>query len=203
VLVLDTARQLSGHHDVKDGGDSRLDVAIHTALTVAAAALARGDRAGLLTFAGDAQTWLPSVEGVGQLRRMALSLFDAQASAEEAGYDQMARLLTLRQKRRALLCILTDVVDEPGARALASAIAVLKGRHVPLVVALSDPALARLANSAADALEQRAAQLLVEHRRRALSALQSAGAIVVDAPAPRAAALAVRAYADAKALGRL
>jgi hypothetical protein len=96
------------------------------------------------------------------------------------------------------------VLDEPGARALAGAVAGLRGRHVPLVLAISDPALPRLGRDAASApIVREAAGILLTHRARALAALRAAGAIVIDAPAQRAAALAVSAYADVKAQGRL
>jgi uncharacterized protein (DUF58 family) len=114
-----------------------------------------------------------------------------------------------RQKRRALVVVVTDVVDEASARALARGLATLRGRHLALVVAIDDPGVARVAHatpSATDPLSPwlvPAATHLLGHRRRALAALSATGAVVVDAPAGRAGAMAVDAYLTLKAAGRL
>jgi uncharacterized protein (DUF58 family) len=201
LVVLDTGRQLSGAHAPVDGGDPRVDVAVTTALTLGAAGLWRGDRVGLLAFAGDVRAIVPVDEGRGHLRALALSTFDLRALPEESDYGEVARTIAARQKRRAMVCFVTDVVDEPSARALAAAIVRLRGRHVPVVIALGDPALLRLERHSSELTE--AARLLLQHRRRALAALEAAGAVVVDAPAPKAAALAVQSYVELKAQGRV
>ncbi len=209
IVAVDAGRHLSGVHAAVDGGEARLDVAMTAALTLAAAALSRGDRAGLVAFAGDVRAFAPPVSGRGHLRSLAQSMNAVESAAEEADYGELARFLIARQKRRALLTIVTDVLDEPSARALAAAVTRLRGRHLPVVIALGDPALPRLARApapapaAADLPLAEAAARLLQHRNKALAALEAAGAVVVDAPASRAAALAVEAYATVKAQGRL
>ena len=205
VVLLDAGRHLAGRLAGVDGGAPRFDAATDAALTLAAAALANGDRVGLAAFAGDVRGWAPPREGRGQLRRVASVLDDVRAVAEEADYGEAARFVVARQQRRALVVFVTDVLDEPSARALAAAVARLRGRHVPLVVAVGDPSLSRLARAADDdePLLAPAAQRLLLHRRRALAAIESVGAVVVDAPSPRAPALAVGAYVQVKARGRL
>jgi uncharacterized protein (DUF58 family) len=210
VVAVDAGRHLSGAHAPVDGGEQRLDVAMTAALTLCAAGLSRGDRASLLAFAGDVVAWGPPGEGKGHLRRLARAVNDVEAAAEESDYGEVARFLIARQKRRAMVVFVTDVLDEPSVRSLAAAVARLRGRHLPVVVALGDPALARLSRaepsmdaSDVDKLLPASAARLVEHRRKGLAALEAAGAVVVDAPAPRAAALAVETYATLKAQGRL
>lgn len=213
IILVDTGRQLAGRHEPRDGAEPRLDVAVQTALTLAAAALSRGDRVGMLAFAGDVRSFAPGATGRGHIRRLAEALNECDALPEEADYAEAVRFLLARQKRRALIAFVTDVVDEPGARALASAVALLRGRHLPLVLAVGDPALLRLARGEHEsevdegrlspALLESAAERLKDHRKKALSAVASSGAIVVDAPAPRAAQLAVHAYRGIKGNGRL
>lgn len=204
LIALDTGRQLAGRHDARDGGEPRIDVAVNVALTLGAAALSRADRVGLVSFAADVGSWLAPTAGRARLRQLAIATLETSAVAEEPDYAAVARFIALRQKRRALVCIITDVLDEPGARGLAACVAQLRGRHVPLVIALGDPALHRLATDAsAPGVTRDAASLLLRTRARALAALEAAGAVVIDAPAPRAAALAVHRYAALKAEGRL
>jgi uncharacterized protein (DUF58 family) len=217
IVVLDVGRQLMGSHDVQDGGEPRLDVAVNAGLTLAAAGLLRGDRVGLLSVAGDVVSWAPPREGKAQLRALVDSLVDVTARAEEPDWGALVRFLLAHKARRALVVVLTDVTDAGAARGLAAAVASLRGRHVPVVLALADPSLARLARpsvttspqdkaakvSPIDAAMPEAAARILEHRKRALAALAGAGAHVVDAPSPRAAGLSVEAYLTMKGQGRL
>lgn len=213
VIAVDAGRHLSGSLAREDGGEPRFDAAMTTALVLGAAGLSRGDRVGLLAFAGDVVAWCAPHEGKGHLRRLADATHGVEAVAEEADYGEAARFLIARQKRRAMVVFLTDVLDEPSTRALAAAIARLRGRHLAVVVALGDPALTRLSrmaapkdaasNAGSEALIPVAAARLLEHRRKGMAALEAAGAVVVDAPAPKAAALAVESYVTLKAQGRL
>lgn len=213
VVAVDAGRHLSGAHAPADGGEERLDVAMTTALTLAAAGLARGDRVSLLAFAGDVLAWGAPGEGKGHLSRLAGAVNGVEAVAEESDYGEVVRFLIARHKRRAMVVFITDVLDEPSVRALAAAVARLRGRHLAVVVAFGDPALARLAHKDGDEagagaldvdrLVPVAAARLLDHRKKGLAALEAAGAVVVDAPAPRAAALAVETYATLKAQGRL
>lgn len=206
ILAIDAGRHLSGSLDTIDGGEPRLDVAMTTALTLAAAGLSRGDRVGLLAFAGEVLAWCGPHEGKGYLRRLAQASNGVGAVPEEADYGEAASFIMARQKRRAMVVFITDVLDEPSVRSLATAVARLRGRHLTVVVALGDPALTRLSRAPAgsgDELVVVAAAHLLEHRNKGLAALQAAGAVVVDAPAPKGAALAVEKYVTLKAQGRL
>lgn len=209
VIAVDAGRHLSGDQAAIDGGEPRFDVAITAALTLAAAGLARGDRISFACFAADVLAWAPPATGRGALRRFADTSRDVRALAEEADYGELARFLVARQKRRAMVCIVTDVLDEPSVRGLAGAVAMLRQRHLPVVLALGDPALARLAKSAptgegkAERLLPDAAARLLAHRKKGLAALEAAGAVVVDAHAPKAAAMAVETWVTLKAQGRL
>ncbi len=209
VVLLDTGRHLAGRHEPEDGGAPRLDTALEAALTLAAAALAKGDRVSLVAFAGDVRGYAPPDDGKGHLRRVAGAANDLTALAEEADYGVAVQFVLARQKRRAMVVVVTDVLDEPSARALAAAVVRLRGRHLPVVVALADPSLARLAKAKVTSNDDTeravpvAAAHLLAHRRRALAALESVGAVVVDAPSSRAAAMAVEAYVAVKATGRL
>ena len=200
IVVLDAGRQLGG---LDENGLPRFDAAVGTGLLVAAAALDRGDRAGLVVVDEDIRAFVPPHEGKATLKRLADATADVVTLPVEPGYQALAGFLIGRLKRRTLICLITDVVDEVGARNLARALATLRGRHLVLVVALGDSALHRFASQKqvppAQAL---AATWLLSHRRRALQALQ-ASAVVVDAPDHHAGAAAVDAWLRLKASGRL
>jgi len=206
IVVIDSGRQMLGRDDQ---GRDRHDEGTTVALLVAAAAIEKGDRAGLCVVDDDVRAVVPPREGRAQLGRLAEAAAQAQPAAVETAWQELSAALVRRQKRRSLVVIVTDVVDEATARALARGLATLRGRHLTVVVAIDDPGVARLAQTApapADPLApwlQPAARHLLDHRRRALAALSATGAVVVDAPAGRAGAVAVDAYLALKAAGRL
>src|SRR5690606_3944348 len=102
VVVVDSGRQLAGRHEDRDGAEPRVDIAVSAALTLAAAALSRGDRVGLLAFAGDVRGFSPPLAGRGHLRRLADEVNDCDVLPEEADYGEAVRFLLARQKRRAM-----------------------------------------------------------------------------------------------------
>ncbi len=206
IVVLDSGRQMLGRDD---HGRVRHDEGTAVALLVAAAAIEKGDRAGLCVVDDDVRAVVPPREGRAQLGRLAQAVAPAQPAAVETAWQELSAALVRRQKRRALVVIVTDVVDEASARALARGLATLRGRHLAVVVAIDDPGVARLAQTSPSPTDplapwlQPAASHLLGHRRRALAALSATGAVVVDAPAGCAGAVAVDAYLALKAAGRL
>ena len=215
VVIVDGGRQLCGRNDDVVAGEAtgvgsdRFEVAVTTALVLCAAALMKGDRCGIGVLQDDVVAWEPPRSGKSMLKRTADATADVTALPLESAYHLLPGFLSARLKRRALLCVITDVVDEASGRALAHALLGLRGRHLVVVLALADPGLSRLARAPVDGADPLgrsmplAAQRLVQHRKRGLAALEAAGAVVVDAPAPRAAALAVDAYLALKSAGRL
>ena len=216
----------------------RFDVALQAALVLCAAALAKGDRCGLAVLQDEVVRWQPphhggspGAGGKAALKRVADAVVDVEALALEPAWQLLPGFLARHLKRRALVVIVTDVVDEASARAVAHATAALRGRHLVVVVALGDPGLSRLARAAPHAAPHRtqhptplerpadpdqirtdpvvsdplslllpqAATRLLQHRKRALKALEAAGA----AQSPKAAALAVDAYLALKLGARL
>jgi uncharacterized protein (DUF58 family) len=203
LLLVDSGRQLMGSLAKEDGGAPRIDGAVTSALVVGAAALSLGDRVTAIPFATDVRGLAVARGGRGTLRALgdALALIDARPEAPD--YQAIAHLVAARQKRRALAVFFTDVTDEGAARALIASITRLSQRHLPMVVAVGDPAWQRMREHSPDHALVMAAERTLAHRKRALAALASSGAIVVDATAANAAALATSAYLRAKSLGRI
>jgi uncharacterized protein (DUF58 family) len=203
LLLVDSGRQLMGALGEEDGGAMRIDAAVTGALVVGAAALSLGDRVTAIPFAADVRGLAVARGGRGTLRALgdALSLIDARPEAPD--YLSIAQVILARQKRRALAIFFTDVTDESAARALIAAVARLSQRHVPMIVAIGDPAWWRLRERSEDGALVLAAERTLSHRRRALAALGRSGAIIVDATSTNAAPLATAAYLRAKSLGRI
>lgn len=206
VVVIDGGRQMLGSDEQ---GRARQDEGATVALMVAAAAIEKGDRAGLCLVDDEVRVVVPPHEGRAQLGRLAAAAALAEPTAVETAWQELSTALVQRLKRRSLIVVVTDVIDEASARALARGLAVWRGRHLVMVVAIDDPGVAALAQTRPAPTDPLAPWLtasathLVDLRRRALAALAATGAVVVDAPGGRAAVAAVDAYLTIKATGRL
>lgn len=204
MLVLDTGRQLSGTQREGIHVVPRLEEAATVALTIAAAALQRGDRVGLIAFAAEVRAYLPPSAGHAQLRRLAESITALDVLPEESDFAGALRFLCARQQRRARVFIVSDLIDDVSARALSGAIPILRGRHSARMLALGDPVLVQSARKGpVDAGDENpwrglAASRLVDQRRRGLAAVGAAGCTVVDVMGGEASASALRACLQAE-----
>ncbi|MHB1224042.1 MAG: DUF58 domain-containing protein, partial [Gemmatimonadaceae bacterium] len=111
--------------------------------------------------------------------------------------------LATRHRKRALVVIFTDVVDERASHALLAHTARGAARHLPLVVARHNDALTAAAlpphGARADALyAAAAAEELVQARDGALRRMRRAGVSVVDVSPTHMAAAVVNRYLELK-----
>jgi uncharacterized protein (DUF58 family) len=131
--------------------------------------------------------------------------FDLEPSDRDADYELAFR--TVGGGKRALVVVLTDLLDEAAARALVDAVPVLTRRHAVLVASARDVELETLATtppaSDRDALTAIAATNLLEARRRAAARVRGAGAQIVEAPPSTLAAACIQAYLTTKSRRRL
>ena len=174
-------------------------------LLAAYVALRRGDAVGVQTFGGR-DLWLPPRRGRDTLQRILGELYSVDATLTPPDYADAARKLLERQKRRALLIVLTNLRDEDDAE-LAPTVATLKSRHVVLTASLRESALrdavAREVRTFDDALLVAGAVQYAEHRARQHERLRASGVRVLDVE-PEALPIAlVNEYLDIKRAQRL
>ncbi len=203
LLMIDCGRHMVG----RLSGRGKLDWAIDAALRLARISLEKGDLVGLCAFGARTLAYLPPRRGRAQLRALADALYPLQPRLCESDYDLAFDLVAARQRRRALLAVFTDVLDADSSRSLLARTALLRPRHLPLIVAMADPALSDPARAvpatAEDAYLRAAARTIVRERERALGLLREAGASVLSVAAPQLSAASINAYLDVKAAGRL
>jgi uncharacterized protein (DUF58 family) len=201
VFLLDCGRRMRA----QDGERSHFDAVLNAALLLSWVALRQGDSVGFLTFSGH-DRWLPPRKGRGTLPALLDQLFDLDATEVPADYAEAAARLAARQRRRALVVLLTNLRDDDAAE-LGPALAPLRRRHLVLVASLREAALtealARPADDFEGALRAGAAAHLLAERRRAHALLQGRGAQALDVlPAELPLAL-VNRYLEIKRAGLL
>ncbi|SCY29273.1 DUF58 domain-containing protein [Pseudomonas sp. NFACC37-1] len=139
IFMLDCGRRMRS----QDGELSHFDHALNACLLLSYTALRQGDAVGLNTFASDQPRYLAPVKGPGQLNVLLNTVYDLDSSQRPADYQAAVTQLLARQKRRALVVLVTNLRDEDDADLLA-AVKRLGQQHRVLVASLREEALDRL-----------------------------------------------------------
>lgn len=203
LLVLDTGRLLTG----EIGGVARLDYVVQAALELAYAAVQHDDNVGVMAFANGVQHFVPPQRGRAGLRRVLDVLTVLEPTLVEPDYPGAFRYLAVRNRKRALTVLFTDVIDRFASEALVAHVATLRPRHIPLAVMLRNPELDAVAvlrpDRLEDAFRKAAAEELLRAREEAVAHIRRAGVLVLDVAPQRAAQAVVASYLDLKRRGRL
>ncbi|MGH7520587.1 MAG: DUF58 domain-containing protein [Gemmatimonadales bacterium] len=204
LLVLDTGRLMTA--DVS-AGVARLDFAVQAALELAYAAAQHDDNVGIMTFADGVQHFVAPERGRGGVRGVLDVLAEVESKVVEPDYPGAFRYLAVRNRKRALTVLFTDVIDRFASDALVANVATLRPRHVPLAVTLRNPELDAVAMqrpaTPRDAFRKAAAEELLHAREEALGHMRRAGVLVIDVTPERAAQAVVAKYLDLKRRGTL
>jgi uncharacterized protein (DUF58 family) len=181
---------------------TKLDHAVNAALLVAWVAHSQGDRVGLATFADGLRGFLAPQRGAHQLSRINEALYAVQAEYVEPDFGQAFAQLGGLLNRRTLVLLLTDVLDPEASSDLVSHALRLGGRHLVMVVAMSDPevlaARSRPLSSAERVYEWAAAEELLAARRRSFELLRQGGVRGLDVTAGELSPRLVERYLELK-----
>jgi uncharacterized protein (DUF58 family) len=210
LILLDRGRLMTA----QVAGLKRFDWALNAALSLTLAGLRRGDRVGIAVFDKTIHTWIAPQAGMAHLAPILEQLHALEPVAAESDYAGVTAQVLNQYTRRALVVMLTDIVDEIASQDLLVAMGRLSPRFLPFCVALRDPQVDAQAaftlatdsppTAAVQTLYTQAVALdLLQQRRLAFAKLQQQGTLVLDAPAPWVSEQLVERYLSVKARGRL
>jgi uncharacterized protein (DUF58 family) len=190
------------------GAFPRFEYALSSALVLADVASRAGDRVGAMVFDDRLRALVPAQRGAGALHALRTALVPLQPTLVEPDYSAAFRALALRQRKRALLVLLTDVIDARAARSLLAHLTRGASRHLAIVVALRNDALIGAATLGSGAgakpmYASAAAEELLAERATALQRMRDAGVVVLDVAPDAMAAAVVSEYLELKARGAL
>lgn len=186
----------------------RFEYALSAALVLADVAVSAGDRVGAMVFDDRIRALVPAQRGAAALQAMRSALVPVQPSLAEPDYTAAFRTLAQRQRKRALIVLVTDVLEPRAARALLAHLTRGVSRHLAVVVALRNEALLTAAviparGAAGAVYESAAAAELLAERAMALQRMRDAGVVVLDVAPDAMAAAVVSQYLELKARGAL
>ncbi|WP_454836020.1 DUF58 domain-containing protein [Pseudomonas lini] len=139
IFMLDCGRRMRS----QDGELAHFDHALNACLLLSYTALRQGDAVGLCTFASNQPRYLAPIKGSGQLKVLLNTVYDLDSSQRAADYQAATQQLLARQKRRALVILVTNLRDEDDEDLL-GAVNRLRQQHQVLVVSLREETLDRL-----------------------------------------------------------
>ena len=146
------------------------------------------------------------VKGITPINHLFNPLYDIQPTSQAPDYAAAATRLLLRQKKRALVVLITNLRDEDNADLL-PAIGLLRQKHLVLVASMREQALDRELEQAVtgfdQALRHAATRDYLQQREQAVDGLKSSGVLCVDVIPQDLSVALVNQYMDIKASGRL
>jgi uncharacterized protein (DUF58 family) len=203
MLVIDAGRLLTA--DLS--GAPRLEHVVRAAASLAYAAHHHDDNVGVMAFADDVLQYVAPQRGRRGLRQVLDVLATVEPKLVEPDYPGAFRYLAVRNRKRALTVLFTDVIDRLASEALVANAASLRPRHLPLVVTLRHPELDLVATGrpevSAEGYRKAAAEELLAAREEALGQMRRAGVLVLDVTPVLAAQAVVDQYLELKRRGRL
>jgi uncharacterized protein (DUF58 family) len=203
MTVIDTGRMMQS----PVARIAKLDYVINSVLLLGYVATGMGDKVGMMTFADDVNQFLAPKQGRGHFFRMLEVLYAVKPQSVEPNYRRALSYLSVKQHKRTLIVIFTDLSGGVTMESLVAHVAMLARNHLPLVVTISDPDVFEASRQIPDsshAVYQRAAALqLLEDRRVVLQTLEQRGVPTLDVPANQLSWSVVNRYLELKGKGML
>jgi uncharacterized protein (DUF58 family) len=203
LIALDAGRLMTARIE----NETKLDSAVHAALALMSAAARAGDNAGLLVFGRRIQAYLPPKRGAEHLEAALEALHAVEPEMIEPSYSRAFEFVAANSRRRCLVVVLTDLVDEEGSRELLTSLKLLRPRHLPLIVTIADRDLkAVVRESPEDEREmftQSVAEEIMHLREAALRLVEAQGGLALDVTAAVLAPKLLEAYLRVKERGML
>ena len=199
VFLVDCGRMMVN----EAAGLSLLDHSLNAMLMLSYVALRQNDAVGLVCFSDEIHGFVPPRGGMGQMNRLLHACYDRFPRLVESRYDQAFRYVATHCRKRSLVVLMTNVIDEVNAAQVDRYLSNLVGRHLPLGVLLRD----RRLFDAADAVEQHddalwraaAAADILLWRRQVLADMQAKGVLALDVFPDEMTAPLVNRYLQVKA----
>lgn len=203
INLLDTSRLMAARIE----GVPRIEHAMDAVMMLTALGVRLGDRVGMVAFDTVVRKVVAPGSGRGQLTRVTEAMYDLEPELVEADFNAAFAETLARFRRRAMLVVYTDLVEQSALETLVPALPVVARDHLVVVAAVQDPQVVTWASGvpvdAEGAYRKAAAIKALHERRRITKRLTGMGVTVVDAPPGELAPKLADVYLAVKATGRL
>lgn len=204
VFLLDAGRLMTA----ESASLSLFDHSLNATLMLSHVAGRAGDKVGMIAFAEEVKAYAPLTGGPRATQKIVQSGYDLEPALSPTNYAAAFDALSVRVKKRSLVVLFTQVVDEVAGMDLVRIMRAMLPRHLPVLVLLRDvdvDALAqgKTADTAAitgtSPYVRGAAAELLSFRDKLVRSLERQGVLVLDVvPADLTPAL-INRYLEIKA----
>lgn len=199
IFMLDCGRMMTNEYERL----SLLDYAFNSILMLSYVALEQGDSVGLLCFSDHVHKYVPPSGGKRQMNRLLHAGFDQFPRLVQSRFDDAFLYLSAHCRRRSLVVLVTNVIDQVNAQQIHNYMNHLVGTHLPLVVLLRDHRIFQAADNPAPDEEvlfrSAAAGQILTWRHQVLHRMQASGTLTLDLFPDDMTAPMVNQYLDIKA----
>jgi uncharacterized protein (DUF58 family) len=199
IFLIDCGRMMTN----EASGLSLLDHAFNAMLMLSFVALRQGDSVGLTCFSDRIHSFTPPRGGMKQMNHLLHASFDRFPQLVESRYDEAFLHLAAHCRKRALVILITNVIDEVNSHQIERYLGTLVGRHLPLGVVLRDHHLFNAADQPhprdAELFRAAAAAEILNWRHQVLTDLEHKGVRVLDVFPEDMTAPLVNQYLEIKA----
>jgi uncharacterized protein (DUF58 family) len=202
LLVLDSGRTSAARID----GAPRFDAAIDAALLLTALARHAGDRVSVLVHDRRLRAAVDRAAAGAGLADVVRAIAPVEPQLVETDMGAVVAQVLRRLRRRSLVVMFTALEPAALQDGLLPVVGSLLQRHVVMLAAPSDPAVAKLRGERGDTeavYRAAAAEAADADRRRMAAQLRRRGVIVTEAPPESFASHVADSYLQLKAAGRL
>ncbi len=201
IFLADTGRRMRAI----DGELPQFDHCLNAMLLLSYVALRQGDLVGIQSFGGT-DRWMPPVKGGHSMSAILDHLFDYQTTPEPSDFSMAAERLQARQRRRAMVVVLTNLRGEDGSEII-PALRVLASRHLVVLASLRERSVEDSRKAPVgtfnEALLFSAAEQYSLERAEVMAMLRGHGILTLDTSAADLPIALANRYLDIKAAGWL
>ncbi|MBO0995086.1 DUF58 domain-containing protein [Bacillus sp. SD088] len=179
---------------------NKLEKTMEAALTVAAAALKKGDYVSVLAFSKDVKKYIPAAKGMEHLQTILHAIYNLHVDAVESNYGTVFSFLDTMQKKRSLILLFSDIRTFLHEESALNYLKRLRRRHLFFMIGIEDQQLVEKATmqpTYADiAMEKSIAQQEILFIQKEKNKWESQGLQMMEAKGEYLATTAVSHYID-------
>lgn len=199
VFLVDCGRMMTNEYQ----GLSLLDYSLNSMLMLSYVALKQRDSVGLMCFSDHVHDFVPLASGSSHMNRLLHASFDRFPQFVQSRFDSAFLHFSNHCRRRSMVVLITNVIDEVSANQVTDYLSNLSGRHLPVLALIKDHRVFDFADypDKDDQVMYRsaaAAQILL-WRNEVIRRMQRQGVLVIDAFPEQLTSPLVNQYLEAKA----
>ncbi len=195
-ILIDCGRMMGA--ELKKG--NRLEKTLEAALTVAAAALQKGDYVSVLAFSKDVKVFVPPAKGIAHLQTILQSIYNLKVDADESNYAAVFSYLETMHKKRSLLLLFSDIGTFLHEESALTYLKRLRQRHLFLMIGIEDMTLIKRAQGESitvqTAMIKSIAQQQMLFKKREKNKWEKQGLQMIEAREEKLAVAAVSYYIE-------